>query len=782
MRQVTALLGSLLVLPSLSAVAADADDGGQSTLEEVVVTAQRRSENLQDVPIAVSALDGGYLEANSIHSLQDLAAAVPSLVVTNSIGYGLAPITIRGLGGPNGGGSLFTDQPVAVYVDDVYVPALAQSVSDLVDVGSLQVLRGPQGTLYGRNSTAGAVLITSNRPGMDTEAEASVSYASYRDLHFSGFVSGPLAGETLLGRLACGANNGNNWATNTVNGDDVGGGQGQSCRGTLEIRPSSDLKIDLIGDFSHATDHPATESLALTTQLPGSVIPTLGPVYVGDPFARRPDLDSLLDGSNVALHVPQVTTTNANDFTAHVSWNLGAESLESITGWRNVRLSGEQDASPGTQPAALLGYNTSTQRTRSLSEELRLASSDTDAALQWTTGLFYYHQYNDDVIDIVNYQAGPPVATGFGAQGPIFAGAVSGTDALFSGTQTVNAYAVFADLTYRLSPRWSLTAGGRYSYEQKDAAIAQLVETITPTVLAGPVLAQASCPASGVDCTQNYRNFSPRAVLNFKPVEASLLYASYARGFNSGGFNTFGNVGTPTDPTNPLQSQSETIDSYEIGSKNELFGNHLRLNADVYLANYTNLQIRQPVYTGGVAVVNVPKAQTKGVELEADIAPVRNLTLALSGAYLDAQITQGTLAALPSTIGSIVFGQSITLTQEDVAGNSLSRAPRWQLRVAPDYRWVMSGGTLDLSAAWRFQSGVYFSETNQDSNAYYVSTWHDIDARAGYAPNGRHWELALFARNLLNERHITQIAPYNGFPIATFNEPRIVGVTLTARL
>lgn len=778
--------GRLLVVPALLGAAGvchgqQAADDSQA-LQEVVVTAQRRSENLQEVPVAVSALDGAYLSNNNVHSLRDLAGAVPSLVVTSDIGYGLAPVTIRGLGGPNGGGSLFTDQPVAIYVDDVYVPTLAQSVSDLLDVSSLQVLRGPQGTLYGRNSTAGAIIVTGNRPTTDFEAGLSGTYSSYEDFNTAGFVSGPLVGDALLGRLACGTNNGGDWARNEFDGRHFGGENMQSCRGTLEIKPAANLTFDLIGDFSHSIAYPATESLAVTTRLPPGAVPALGQAYIGDPFARRPDLDALIDNNTVALHGAQYVTTNAEDWTALLKWTLGGQTLDSITGWRDVRLTGAQDASPGTDPPALLGYNTSRQATRSFSQELRLSSDDRDSALQWVTGLYYYHQYNDDRINIVNLQAGPPVAVFGATPAPIFLGEASGTSALFTGTQTVNAYAGFADATWSFTRQWSLDLGGRYSYEDKQAAIAQLIQTVTPTALAGPVLAAASCPSNAVPCRQTYRNFSPRATLNYKPTRDNMLYLSFARGFNSGGFNTFGDVGNPTDPTNPLETRSETIDSYEIGSKNELLDGHLRLNVDGFIANYSNLQIRQAVYTGGVAVVNVPKAQVKGIELESDYSPLQHLTLSVGGSYLDARITSGTLAALPTDVGSIIFGQSVTVTEQNVAGNELSRAPRWELRFSPDYRVLLPGGVLDLQAVYRFESSVYYLETNQDSNAYYAPSWHDIDLRTSFAPDRQNWDIAVFVHNLSNERHITQIAPYNGFPIATFNEPRIVGVTLSVRL
>lgn len=770
----------LPVVASAPAMAQAAAPDSGAAIETVTVTAQKRAENLQDVPIAISALSGESLSRNHINSLQDIAATVPGLVVTSDIGYGLAPITIRGLGGPNGGGSLFTDQPVAVYVDGAYVPTLAQSVSDLVDVSSVQVLRGPQGTLYGRNSTAGAILVTSRRPTTDFEAEAHATYSSYDSANLWGAVSGPLIQDKLLARLAVGYNSGGNWATDKNTGGKFGGGHSITGRGTLEFRPNDDVKIDLIVDAAHAHENPATVALAQVAQINAG--PVLGTVYAGDPFARRSDFSSILDHRTVEMVHPQYVDTNANDYTLLVNWNLGGVTLDSVTAYRNMRLSGTQDASPGAVPAAVLGYNTSTQRTKNWSEELRLSSPD-DVRFKWVGGVFYYHQDTDAVIDIVNLQAGPPVASLslVPVPHPVFAGVPSGTTALFSGTQGNDAYAVFLDATYNLTDTLALTAGGRYSYEEKKAAITQSIMTLTPTILAGPVLAAGSCPAAGVPCTQSYHDFSPRAVVTYKPATDVMLYASYGRGFNSGGFNTFGNVSVLGDPTNPLETASETINSYEIGEKAEFLDGHLRLNMDGFLADYSNLQIRQAVYTGGVAVVNVPKAQVKGVEFDVTYVPVNRLTLSLNGSYLDARIEQGTLAALPSGIGAIIYGQSVAVTPQNVAGNSLTRAPKWQFNAGADYKWPASFGEVDFSADYRYESSVFYSETNQDTNAFKAKAWGEFDLRTGLTSNDGNWELAIFGRNLLDDRHITQVAPYNGFPIAALNQPRTIGISVTAR-
>jgi iron complex outermembrane receptor protein len=265
------------------------------TLDVVVVTAQHRTQNLQDVPISVTALSSDFLAKHDVHSLQDLAGDVPNLVVTNSVSYGNAPISIRGVGGPSGGGSLFNQEPVAVYIDGVYVSQLGQAVSDLTDVGNIQVLRGPQGTLYGRNSTAGAVLITTNRPTNEPSMEASFTGASYDDYRASVALSGPVVGDQLTGRLAIGYHDGGNWATNTADNKPIGGSRDLSGRLSLEYKPTSKLTFTLIGDLEASTADPVTFGLAGLSPVPtGSV---LGTVNLGDPFARRPDYRrSLLPG------------------------------------------------------------------------------------------------------------------------------------------------------------------------------------------------------------------------------------------------------------------------------------------------------------------------------------------------------------------------------------------------------------------------------------------------------------------------------------------------------
>lgn len=748
-------------------------------VEEIVVTAQHRRENIQSVPVAVTALGGDMLARNNVASLQDLSGAVPGVVVSKSVSYGLAPIAIRGLGGPAGGGSLFTDQPVAVYVDGVYVPALGQSVSDFLDLDTLQVLRGPQGTLYGRNSTAGAILISGKRPSLNkASAYVTAGYASFNEFKIAGAIDLPLISDTLGLRIAASHNSGGDWAHNTLDNRKFGGGDSTNLRGSLRWKPAVGTTIDLIVDHSEGNSRPATVSLATVAPAPAG--PALGTVYVGDPYARRADFNQVLNGRQVQIVGPQFTRTLATDATLLGDIDLGGGiKLASVTGYRNFEVRGAQDVTPASAVPASLNTNTTVQKQKSFSQELRLGTDH--GALKWTVGAYYFHQDTDAFIDIINVQGGPPVATGFGPTGPIFTGKPAGTSALFQAKQKVDAIALFADATYDITEMLSVTGGLRYSRDHKNASIDNTVTTITNSVLAGPVLSAGSCPSATLVCVATFQNVSPRAVLTFKPSSHNMVYASFSKGFNSGGFNNFGNTANPSDPTNPLENGSEKITSYEIGSKNDFFDRKLRLNVSAFLTDYDDLHIRQAVLTGGVAIVNVPRARVKGVEVETVFRPLKGLTLTANATYLDGRLLQGTLAALPSTVGPIVLGQNQTVVNQNIAGNHLTRSPDWQAYASLAYELRTSFGTVTPSLTWRGQTKTYFLETNQDSSQYTAAGWSEVDARIVLAGQTDRWELTAFGRNIFDKRYISQIVPFTGFPIATLNTPRTWGLSATLR-
>ena len=393
------------------------------------------------------------------------------------------------------------------------------------------------------------------------------------------------------------------------------------------------------------------------------------------------------------------------------------------------------------------------------SEELRAASSDNQSRLTWTAGLMYYGENNalsPFVID--NY----------------FAGAGhSGTAASFAAHQQTTSYSVFADAKFNISRVVSLTIGGRETLDKKYfyndfvvTTINQFAPPAAPLVPAGSVLRTLPSQASA-----GFKNFSPRAVLDYQITPAIFSYASLSRGYKAGGFNAYAVGSSP-----PFGPEKNT--AYEIGLKSDLFDRRARVNVSVFDYEYRDLQIRQGVPSGGVSIVNVPKARSSGAEVEGSWLPIPSLTLNANVAYADAHITEGRLGQVNGP--SFVFGTAAT-SVVNVAGNQLSRAPHWQAYVSADYKFNVPGfASIDALVAYRHQGAEYFLETQQQpGNTFYQSAWNQVDLRVNVMPIHTGLTVAAFVNNLNNERHISAVSTLFALPNAVVNPPRQYGVQMT---
>ncbi len=744
-------LSTVSALAALAALGATsvpvrAQTNGQAPsvgLNEIVVTAQRRQELSQDVPIAVTPLPQDFLIENEIHTLEDLNATVPSFVTTNTVSYGAAPLSIRGIGGANGGGNFFADEPVAVYVDGIYVSGLNFSTADLLDIGSIEVLRGPQGTLYGRNSTAGALLIKSARPTDEFEGYLRASGSSLDEWRITGAVSGPIVPGRLKARAAVQYSDRNGWGDNTFDGSDVAASEDFSARLSFELTPNEDLTVNVVGEYLDREAVPATIQVA-----------DLSSVLAASPFVKRPDFSRVLDDNDFALNDPNFVDSETFQVMVSINYDLGWASLDSITGYRDYDLTGAQD-SDGT--ALTLFNNNGDLSIKQWSQELRL-TSNTDGRLSWIVGFYYIHN---------NSKMNPFLIRNFNALFGV------GTLAEFRAFQKLDALAVFADATYEITDRLSLTFGGRYSYEMKDFTNDLLVSILNggtippfaPPPLAGLTFAAGDVfsdpPAFVSDDT--WEDFSPRVVVDFKVTDDILAYASYSQGFKSGGFNAFGLA--------PSFDQ-EDLNAYEIGLKSDLAGNRLRLNIAGFYYDYSDLQVRLGVPTGGVEIANAADATVKGVEVEATAVPMEGLTLTGNVSYLDAEFDSGMLRRVPEGV-TFPIGAPIPLEVVDVSGNRLSRAPKWQTYLSGEYRFPVSTiGTAGIQVSYRYQSNVFFLETNQTQPTFKSGGWNQVDLRLSLQSADERWEVAVFGKNITDDRHITQVTQLGSFPNAAINEPR----------
>ncbi len=732
--------------------AAPAADATEAVLEEIVVTSQRRTERLQDVPIAVTVLQEQFLVDSNVHTLEELNGVVPGFVTTNTVSYGAAPLSIRGIGGANGGGNFFADEPVAVYMNDVYIGRLSFSTADLVDIASIEVLRGPQGTLYGRNSTAGALLIKSARPTDEFEGYVRGDVTSIEEYRIAGALSGPLVDGVLKARAAFSYSNRSGFGTNTFNGKDVGGSEDTSGRLTLEWTPSADLTVTLIGEYLDRNAEPATIQVAdVSNPLQAS------------PFVIRPDLKQLLDADRFALNAPNFLNSETGAVTFSIDWDLGFATLDSITGYREYNLDGAQD-SDGT--AADFFNNNGTLRNKQWTQEVRL-TSPADQRLTWIAGFFYIHENNAmNPFEIRNINA-------------LFR---LGTLATFRAFQKLDAVAGFADATWKATDRLSLTVGARYSYERKNFNNDLLVQilnggTIPPFV---PGLGGLTFPAGAVFsdppqfvARKSWNDFSPRAVIEFRVNENVLTYFSYSQGFKSGGFNAFG-LAPAFGP--------ENVDAFELGWKSDLADGRLRFNVAGFYYDYSDLQVRLGVPTGGVEIANAAQASIKGVEIEMAAAPVEGLRITGNLTYLDATFDQGSnLRQVPPGL-LFPIGAPIPLEAVSVAGNRLSRAPKWQAYLSGEYAFpVMDLGTGRIQLAYRYQDNVFFLETNQDQPTFRSGSWSEVDLRISLESVDGRWEVAFFGRNITDDRHLTQVTQLGSFPNGAVNAPRRWGGQVAIR-
>jgi len=744
-------LSPLFVSASVIALAAPAvaqtDDG--LSLDTITVTAQKRSENQQSVPIAVTTANEKFLDENDVRTLEDLA--VPGFLTTNTVNYGAAPLSIRGIGGANGGGNFFNDEPVAVYVDGVYIGRLSFSTADLQDVESIQVLRGPQGTLYGRNSTAGAVLVTTKRPTDEFEGELRAGYSRFNEFRVGGVVSGPIT-ESLSARAAIGYSDRSGFGTNIFDGSDIGGSEDFTARLSLNFSPNDSLSFDLIGEYQDRTANPAL--IAVTG---------VGGVGVGSPFVERPDLDDVLDRNEFNVNDPNTTDTETFSISLLGDIDLGFATLNTVSSYRDYTLDGAQDSdSTGLQ----LFNNNGNLASQQFSQEVRFTSNG-DGPFSWIIGGYFFDESSDLFFDIRNFQG-------------LFR---LGTEAIFDATQDTSAYAVFGDATYDITDRLSLTFGARYSYEEKDFVNDQTVlilngGTIPPIPPAGPLGGLTFAPGAvfanppEFAASEDFNDFSPRVVVDFQATDDLFLYASYSQGFKSGGFNSFG-LAPAFD--------SEDINAYEIGFKSDFADSRIRLNASGFFYDYSNLQIRLPVPTGGVDIQNVAAAEISGFEVETSALVMEGFTVSASIAYLDTEITEGLIPAISSATPAFPIGIPLPLAPEDVSGNELTRAPKVQAFVNATYERPVGPLVAALSATYKFQDGVFFLETNQDTSTFSNDDWRELDLRLSISDPDSKWELAAFGQNITNNRRLTAVTALGGFPNAALNEPAKWGIEAVIR-
>lgn len=709
----SAAIGSL----AATSVAYAAEAGDSAQVEELVVTAQKRSENVQSIPASISAVGGAELQQRGVTSPTDLQFVVPSMQAGRLLGQ--TSITIRGVGLNQG------SPGVAIHVDGVYQPRPSMGDLTQIDIARVEVLRGPQGTLYGRNANGGVVNYVTQAPTDHMEGYVLGSYASFNDTRLQAMVNAPF-GDRVRARLVI-----DRWDRSdgfiknvTPGGQDLDKGQTLASRLRVTAQLTDTLDLDLSATGLHGTgptsyftlyNTPTATAVALNPYLKGVVVP--------------------LQPRHTAANDPVDDQRNLGQVSGTLTWRVGDLQLKSITGYtRLVDHELRDDDAIGISAFPSQRW----ARSRTLTQELNL--SGTFGPVDAVVGAFYMRDVSYDRLRY-DFQLGifplPPK---------------SELDFESYRLLTTSA-AIFGDATFRISDRARLIAGIRYSEDK-------LTQTQRNQLSFGPTPPITTCPLQTNDIT--FHSTTPKLGAQYDLSADSNLYATYAKGFKDGGFNLYAckNVFQP-----------EEVTSYEAGWKNRLLDGSLILNASAFYYDYTNLQLNQTVGLTSL-ITNAAAAKVKGLELESTWRPESHWTL------------NGNLSLLSAKFAQFVNTDSLApaLGPQNVKGHYLANAPKVSANVGVAYRTdpILAGGRLTLRTDVSYRSKVYFREFNNalDSQPAYTV----VNAAVIWDSADEKYRVRLFASNLGDQDYIVRMNSSDNFGsrYVSWGAPRQVGVELKA--
>jgi iron complex outermembrane receptor protein len=690
-------------------------EGPAAAVEDIVVTAQRREQRLQDVPLAVSAFSMESLEDGKVESLLNLDGKVPNVVLAPVGAYPFASaFYIRGLGYADVESSF--EPSVGVELDGVYLSRNVGAVQDFFDIGGVTILRGPQGTLYGRNTIGGVVSVQSRRPSFDFGARAQATFGSNGRQELRAGVEGALIEDQLAGKFSFLTKTYDGYIKN-YDGRDMGAQDVTSMRGALLWTPTASFDATLIVDY---TKDKGTGTAFENASLPSMVLPGFGePADTdGDPFLSHvgDDIFSDLEALGVTL--------NAN-------WDLGPVKLTSITGYRKTDTEVLSDFD-GTPTPFMTVHRDETHD--QFSQELRLASN-TDGPLTYVVGAYYMTQEYD-------------IATG--QFGTVFGSPTAGSTIYTQ--QKADSWAVFGQADYEVFPGLTVTAGGRYSKEEK---------TFTTQPLFYP---------NAETFEASFDDFSPKVGVSYKWSDTLMTYAQYSRGFRAGGFNGRAGSFLAVGPYD-----SETVDSYEVGVKSDLFDRRLRLNAAVFTSDYQDMQQSVQQLIPGMLinqtlVANVGAATISGFEAEATALLTDVFTISASVGYLDASYDEF-MADLGDGLGVI-----------DRTYLPMPYAPKWSNSVTFNYKDDFDFGRVTAQASVRHMTDMYtsFSTLNATTDLTMRQSNTVVDGSLSLElPDGR-WRVSLWGKNLTDELVINNtFGVGNLLASRVYQPPREIGVDLS---
>ena len=709
-------------------------------VEDIVVTAQKRSERLQEVPIAVTAITAETLLDRHVTNLLGLSGLAPGLQIKTDDNAANPRIFIRGVGVNDFNPS--TASAVGIYVDGVYVASPLAQLASFFDLQQVEVLRGPQGTLFGRNTTGGAINVITRKPSDTLEADGAFEYGRFNSVNLTGGVGGPLVAGKLSVRVAGLYARDDGYTVNRLTGERGNNTNRWALRGALRWTPADNVTDDLKVSYNRSR---GGSILAYNRSLLPQTEAATGPDGLCAPnFYTSGQCTNVLGYANTSKNLYEgdysfMGRDKLDLFTAAntLTWDFGAASLISVTGWQDAKRDDQEETDANPIPIITASY---IARQKTFSQELRLQSNGR-TRLRYVAGAYFAYDdlNNNSQYDILRALRDPTPENPSGAD-------PANSIALFGWPlqQKTHSYAVFGQLDYDLTSQLSVTAGLRYSIDDKDFHYFSNAENGT-------------IPIFTFDGSKSFKSLSGRFGLQYRPSSDILLYASYNRGTKSGGFFS----GQTTDPADLGPYRDEKVNAYEIGAKTEWLDHTLRANFSAFYYDYKDLQVYTTVERGLITVqlfTNASAARIYGGEAELQMTPAKGLNVAIGLSLLSAKYRDFVSAG------------------NDFSGNTLPSAPAVSLTGSVNYEHPLPLGGLVAQLDYTFRSQIFFDTANtarlRDPSRFYLNGqlgWRLADGR---------YEIGVWGRNIFNETNISDITPIAGlgFDIFSVGIPRTYGL------
>lgn len=754
---------------------------GQLNDTEIVVTSRRRQERAQDVPIALTAVSGETLERTGATNLTQISQLTPPLVIRNNNARNTFA-NIRGLGS-NAAQNDGLEVGVGFYVDDVYYGRVGASQFDLIDLDRVEVLRGPQGTLFGKNTTAGAINITTRAPEFETgfTGEASLGDQGYRQLR--GSLTAPLIDGLAAVRLTASDTRRDGALFNLYNNRRINDYNDLTLRGQLLLTPSPDITIRIIGDYSKQNDYSRVSSIVgvFTTYANGAAIASNqlqraargGYTYrfdIDDPFARIVDVNG-----------PVQADMKGYGVSGKIDWKLGPATLTSVTAWRGWDWLPDNDVDD--TPLNVMVHSGTDNHQRQFSQELRFASNG-HHAVDWVVGLYYFWQV---VHALGHYEPGPDYAVWNNptANRALANYAYNGFLSLSIIEPRTKSYAAFGQATWHATDKLSITGGLRFTHEDKtgyfnqytaagnDLSVLSAADRATAQALRDAIYPEVSYTTGLKDDA-----LTGQVTVSYKLAPDVLAYGTYSRGSQSGGLS----LGVLPAGVSPVV-KPETVSAWEVGLKSQFWDRKVTFNAAAYWTEVKNYQAAISEQIGTTSsfiryISNIPGVRSRGIEADVTVAPRQWVRFTASAAYNDAVYQRYTNAQ--------VAPENRNLTQiQDLSGVQLANAPKFIYYLAADFSQPAALLTPNDEIYARVDWNHRSSNDTSGSNSIYtlIPGYGVANARVGLRFDNERYDLSFWVNNLFDKHYFTALSASNvGEITANLGDQRSIGATLRVRL